>query len=78
MDFSVLCDRTNIGESSASKRSRLFNEKYDEIEIKNALENDCFGNLLIGDKSRTHALPLLNNTKHRDLASISADTVCFM
>jgi hypothetical protein len=52
-------------------------DRHDDVEnIKSALDNDDFGQLLIGDKSKTHALPLIEtNKKHRDLASISPETL---
>jgi hypothetical protein len=76
MEYSVLCDRTNTHECSASKRAKFIeNRKYDDEEIKNAMENDDYSNLLIGDKTKGHVLPLLESKKHRDLASISSNTV---
>lgn len=49
--------------------------KFDENDIKTALEQDDSAHLLIGDKTKQHILPVLQQSKHRDLASISSQTM---
>ena len=64
-------------EDSASKRMRIVAECFDDCSIKSALEKDCEEDYhqLIGDKTQKPILPVLKQSKHRDLASISAQTL---
>jgi hypothetical protein len=49
---------------------------FDEPIIKKALDDVIDSNeRLIGDMSRTHTLPILNKSKHNDLASITPETL---
>jgi M-phase inducer phosphatase 2 len=54
---------------------KIVNEKFVEFDIKTVLEEEQDTHLLIGDKSKKHVLPTLQNSKHRDLASISCKTM---
>jgi hypothetical protein len=65
-------------------KSKSFNQAsttfYDENLIKTRLDisQETFfvkNDRLIGDMSREHVLPVLKNCKHRDLASISSETM---
>jgi len=63
-------------EDSASKRMRIVHDKFDEINILTALEKEHEdAHQLIGDKSIKPILPILKQSKHRDLASISPKTL---
>lgn len=49
---------------------------FDEPIIKKALDSVVVSNeRLIGDMSRSHTLPILNKSKHNDLASITPETL---
>lgn len=73
---------TSILKQSATKNrfnKKHKSEKFDEKAIKAALdriENQPVDNSrLIGDMSRTHTLPIMGDSKHKDLASITPSTL---
>lgn len=77
--FSVLYTKT----TKVTKKSKFEAVMFNEPQIKKALDIDDISRAkgdddedkLIGDMSRKHLLPTTKNSKHRDLATITSQTL---
>lgn len=75
MSFGKL-NKTTKSKSSNDLVKSVHKSEFNEQSIKHALETEVAdSDRLIGDMSRTHTLPILENSKHNDLASISPQTL---